>query len=379
MKTKTMLISQHSRICLTIAVLAILCLAATPDISAQAPELEFIVGDTVIGANPTLNIILRNYIDTVESFRFWLQLDRPDVARFITDGVTLSDTTWWQCIEVIDWDCVDSVEVTDSVHNNPAYPWDMMYIDTRISYLAALDTVNTLIGGWEYVDARSIGGQGYDLFVQAEADRDSPPVTPGIGYPQYGDVPLIKLNLEALPLPEGEDFAEARVLVMTDQLDYFLFRDEHGDSLCVYPHDVPDTTFFRCNIWVPDGEDSICVNYERVYEPPYDSIDIRMFSVPYLDTTCFRTQDGSIIIGEPWMSGDANQDGYQNLLDMLLIIQELYTPGGQELPVFNLDFNCDCEGNLLDILAMIDWLYYYHEPAHPCTMPEWESKCGPIE
>ncbi len=119
----------------TIALVLLGIPAFAPNASAQAPEVEFIVGDTVIGTNPTLNIFVRNYLDNVESFRFWLKLDRPDVAQFITDGDTLSDTTWWQCIEVIDWDCVDSVDVSDSVRNNPEYVWDMMHVDTRVSYL----------------------------------------------------------------------------------------------------------------------------------------------------------------------------------------------------------------------------------------------------
>lgn len=363
------------------AVIAVLCPALAPDVFAQVPEVELIVGDTIIGANPTLNVFMRNYLDSVESLRFWLKLDRPDVARFISNGDTLVDTTWWQCLEWIDWDCIDSLDVSDSVRNNPEYPYDRMYIDTRVSFFDALDTVNTLISGWEYIDVRSLGGEGYDLLIRATADLDDPLTTPGIP-PQYGTVPLVKLNLEALPLPPGEDFAYANVIVEKDMIDLMpIFCNENNDSLCVYWHDVPDTAFYRCYLWLPVGEDdSICAGYERVFEPPYDSIDVRYFSEPYLYLSCFYIQDGTVIIGVPLWSGDANADGSYNLLDILMIIQELYTPGGLELPTFNIDFNCDCEGNLLDVLAMIDWLY--SEPPHSarsCTIIEWEAKCGPIE
>src|SRR3989304_2389754 len=209
------------------AMLAIILLAAPMTSMGQFYDLEVQVGDTVgypATQNSVISVYMKNYSDTVAGFELWLMLNRPDRIFFQTNLDTVIDTTRYRCTQYSGPTCVDTVIVSlywvctqysggncidsntqigyyrcdqvqgDSCVDSTFIPgFDWMKIDTTYPFTGNIDTVGTLTSGWEYIQTRSLGGEGYDIKITAQANQIPPPYKRGIGFPQYGATPLIKL------------------------------------------------------------------------------------------------------------------------------------------------------------------------------------------
>jgi hypothetical protein len=345
---------------------------------AQMPDLEVVVGDTTGMSgqqNSVISVFLRNYADTVAGFELWIQLDRPDRVIFKTDSVTLIDTTFYVCMEMSGGQCIDTAIASDYWVNNqwtlgiwrcnhyaPSNPdsctdstfdagYDWFIVDTVDALLGNVDTTGTLISGWEYLQTRSIGGEGFDLKITAFANTLTPPYTKGIGFPQYGTKPLIKIRADIFTIPDTATERTVKMMIQAKTLDNFAFSNEKGKLIGVLTDTIPDTNFYRCDEWY----DGTCMAWSRVTEPPYDSLKIDTVLIGYLDTNKVYTGDGSLII-LGGRCGDANRDTKLNLLDVSKIINYLYRHGA-EPDLFLSNCNGDKKLNLLDVSAIINYLY----------------------
>ncbi|MBN2227470.1 MAG: hypothetical protein JW763_08900 [candidate division Zixibacteria bacterium] len=81
----------------------------------------------------------------------------------------------------------------------------------------------------------------------------------------------------------------------------------------------------------------------------------------------------------PYKCGDVNADFSVNLLDVLALIDYVYNEGPEPPVMMMADVNGDGEVNLLDILRYIDKLYVYPNPGLHCVVPhdDYQTGCLP--
>ncbi len=392
------------RLALILPVLCVLIFATAP--SSHAYDLEVLVGDTsgLPGTqNSVISVFMRNYTDTVAAFELWLVLSNPDILQFQTNTDTISVLRYWACdeydgavctsyVEVSDywvcqqyegencvdsalilgfWHCLDTNALGDCIDSTFLPGFDSTSIDTVAAQVGNLDTVGTLISGWELVDSRSLAGTGYDLKITAstEVPPISPPFVPGIGYPQYGEIPLIKILGDIKPIADSATNRTVDIKIEANSLNNFSFSDEDGNGIGVITEEIEDTLWWECQQWVDPPDNTICYNYKRVSVGPSDSFSLDTILVGHLDTTAVFLKNGSLTVLRG-LCGDANHDNNVNLLDILFLISSIYGSGPDPDNPLLADCNCDGQAganiNLLDILYLIGFLYDVpHGPA-PC-------------
>ncbi len=333
-----------------VLMVTVLSVVFTGTTQAQVVELVLDVGDTsaLPGEQVIIPVYLSNYFDTIAGFNFWVQLDRPDIMRFNTVIIDIVDTTYWQCTEWIDELCFDSMMV------GAGDAWDFLHIDTNEVDAGGFETSGTLVSGWEWVDARSLGGTGHDLNVVGLADLPPPPVTPGIP-PQEGGV-LIKLVGTVYDIPDTMTERTVNIHVQTSTLDHFSFSDPWGNSLGIVCDSIPDTSFWLCTQWA--GE--VCLNWQRVYGPPYDSISIDGYDIYcHLDTSIVHVFDGSVtvLVPPPPLYGDVNCNGSVDIADLVYFVDYMFL-GGPPSPCEE-NFDCDDDGEITiaDLVCLVEWMF----------------------
>jgi len=420
-------------------VLALLLLIA-PSAHSQLPDLIVQVGDTtaVSGAqNTVISVYMDNYHDTVAGFNVWLQLDRPDILIFQTNVDTVIDTTRWLCLgydTIVTDSCVDSIHVTgdsiawrcdeyqgdictdstmvpiDSTHDwtHPAV-WDWFNIDTNEVLIGSIDPSGTLVENWEWVDARSLSGYGTDLNIAGIADLPAAPTTPGIA-PQSGGL-LIKLMADVLDIPDTLSDRSVDIMIQSNFLPHFNFSRPDGTTIGILQAEVPDTNFWRCELWAG----STCLTWKRVSSPPYDSLQIGVDTISYIDTAnvwlidgalsiypppdgkcCFGNTDDSILYCDTmihwacdtmpndyshwteagdcavpceWgICGDVDNDGQPpNISDLIFLVDYMFLGGEQPNPLQVADLQCSGDIDISDLIYLVDYMFQ-GGPA-PCEDP----------
>jgi len=253
--------------------------------------------------NVVIPIYMKNYSDTVAGFMLWLQLDRPDIMQF----------------------------------------------------QEVFDISGTLISGWEYVDVNSLGGHGYDILVVGLANLPTPPNMPGIGYPQLGEIPLVKVVANVYDIPDTMTERTAAIYINTEFIGHFNFSDQDGNSIGIAYDSILDTNWFVCTQW--SEPDSICLNWEQVSGPPADSMEIHWDSLAYLDTTRVIVTDGSMTVLNT-ICGDVNgSGGVANIADLTYLVDYLFKAGPPP-PVWQAA-NIDGENgvNISDLTYLVDYLF----------------------
>ncbi len=330
-----------------VLMVTVLSVVFTGTTQAQVVELVLDVGDTsaLPGEQVIIPVYLSNYFDTIAGFNFWVQLDRPDIMRFNTVIIDIVDTTYWQCTEWIDELCFDSMMV------GAGDAWDFLHIDTNEVDAGGFDTSGTLVSGWEWVDARSLSGNGHDLNVAGIANLFPPPMTPGIP-PQEGGV-LIKLVADVYDIPDTMTERTVIIHVQTGTLDHFGFSDPWGNSIGLSCGWVPDTSFWLCTQWA--GE--VCVNWQQVSGPPYDSTSIDSSWVCVLDTNAVQVLDGSVTVLLPPLYGDVNCNGSVDIADLVYVVDYMFL-GGLPSPCEE-NFDCDDDGliTITDLVCLVEWMF----------------------
>ncbi len=377
--------------CALLATLGLTFTLGVTRVEAQ-PALVVDVIDTVAlpnTQNAVISIFVDNFSDTVAGVELWIQLDRPDVIVFKTNIDTIPDTTLWLClagafpactdsIQVFDtiryWscqnpigavppNCLDSIEVADTTLGYDWFttnPYDFLHVADLEIILGSFDTSGTLMSGWEFVDARSLGGQGFDIKISALANQAALPQTPGFG-PQTDGV-LIKLLADVI-LDDTATDRTVTMRIVSSTLNNFSFSDELGNSIGIVTDSVEDTAFWFCEQWNPFSPFN-CLSYIRVPTPPFDSTSIDTILVGHLDTTKVFLSDGSLtILAQPQcICGDVNDDNKKNIADVTFMIARVFTGGaaptcGGVESNLGADPNGDCKFNIADITYMIAWIF----------------------
>lgn len=354
-----------------VAFVLISCLAGTA--SAQGGGVQFIVdvGDTTgyYGEqNSVITVYLNNFEQEIGAFTLWLRLSRIDLAKFQTDIDTVVDTTYWHCIDGTAEDCMDKVTFVESLHGAWDPNFDFTEIDTIEALIGNLDTVGTLIQGWEYVETRNIDNNGNDIRVTALANvQGDGHYTQGI-QPNENGV-LFRLRADILPEPDSVDtLPRANLEVISDAKQWFVFSRPDGVAIGYYPVEVPDTNYWRCLDW--DGPD--CIEWEPVQLcNPCDSIEYGVDSIAELDTTEVVVIDGSITaLIKPYVCGnvDNDPDDIVDLGDVLYLANAVFLGGPPiEIPeTANTDCSSDGIIDLGDLLVLANGIFL-GGPA-PCTL-----------
>ncbi len=356
------------------------------------PDLIVDVIDTVAlphTQNTVISVFVDNFSDTVAGVELWIQLDRPDAIVFQTNVDTLPDTTLWRCltgtfpncsdsVQVFDtiryWrcqnptgavppNCLDSIEVADTLLGYDWFttvPYDFLHVADQEVIIGNFDTTGTLMSGWEFVDARSLGGQGFDVKISALANQAALPVTPGFG-PQTGGL-LIKLLADVI-LDDTATDRTVNMRIVSSTLNNFSFSDEQGNSIGITTTAVEDTAFWFCEQWDP-FDFTNCLSYVRVPTPPFDSISTDTILVGSLDTSKVILLDGSLTILTPPACdcGDVDDNGRKNIADITYMIARIFSGGPSpmcggvpsNLPA---DPDGNCRFNIADITYMIGWIF----------------------
>lgn len=399
-------------------------------------DLEVLVGDTTGSSgedNSAISIYLKNYTDTVAGFNLWIQLSQPDIMEFQTsldvieydvhyiytdwdssnppvpiDSVVASPT--WVCTNWSGPDCIDSVSKLgyyqctnysgDNCIDSVFVEWiegvDPVYTELKEAFVGNIDTVGTLVQGWEMITTRSLTGNGQDMLITAFADQAKPPPdtrTPGIGYPQYSGTPLIKILGDIFPMDDTVTNRSASVMIEASIIDYFGFSNEDGTSIGVISEEIEHYTYYMCEQWlIPD---EICMYWNRVMETECpqpagcDSIAVDTILHGYLDVDkcCDPTGEDCITQIEEWqcpsqfggtgvwhdgkikigygsitvlrgICGEVDGIDGMNILDVVYLINYKYKGGPPPINMGMADMdNCSGDINILDVVYFINWKY----------------------
>lgn len=340
-----MFFSRNSRWASVLCVaLAVAGMGAFGQLQAQTPDLTIRVDhDTVCPGtqNVPIGVYMSNPNDSVVAFEMWVQLDRPDIMVFQTELDTFIDTSYWQCLEWSGPVCVDSLHVPDWE------PWDFFHIDTSVMYFGHVDTTGTLISGWEFLSARSLGGMGTDLDVVGMARQFGP--ADSLAIPPQQDGLLLKMIADVFDPPDTMTDRTANILVQTDLLQHFCFSDPQGNCIGLTYDTIPDTTFWVCLEWLEDS----CLQWAQVSTPPYDSISIDWIVDPVLNVDI---ENGSVtIMSALW--GDIDMNGRWDIGDLVYLVDWFFNGGPEPTCPFEADCNGDGEIDISDLVCWVENIF----------------------
>ena len=322
------------------------------------PQIVVSVGDALVNPgqhNVPITVSLSNFVDTVAGFNLWIRCTSPDIILFQTDIDTVIDTTYWECLQIVGEDCVDSA-ITSAEGN-----WDFFYVDTNEVSPGFIQTTGTLTANWDVMQAYSLG-DGHDLNVAGYADYPGGEVKTGIG-PQVGGV-LFRMLADVYNIPDTATNRSVELQIEYHALNHFNLARPNGTSIGIAYRQILDTNYWVCVQWAGDS----CVQYERTQGPPYDLMEINPDSVPYVDTTVVILNDGTIDVAQPPQYTCGNIDGVEpatiNIVDLTYLIQYLFANGPEPIPLEAGDINCDSGSgsgdglvNIIDLTAMVAYLF----------------------
>ncbi|MDD5427001.1 MAG: hypothetical protein PHN52_11040 [candidate division Zixibacteria bacterium] len=360
-------------------------------VTSQAEDLYVKVGDTIGNSgekNSVISVFLSNWEDDVVAFTLWLQLDKPNILYFQTDTMTIVDTTHWVCT---DWEgpvCTDSIagnadtlywrcikyekdhlgqdSCVDWILVSPDSPYTWMqlpdsplivHIDTLVAEIGNIDTVGSLIGGWDYVGTRSYSTDKHDVKVTAIANTIGGSTGRKIPAGQYNGL-LFRLLGDINTIADDDTNRYVEIRIESHALQHFIFSRPDGSAIGIHTMEVPDSNLFRCVLWSGVPYESPCMAYDRVTKPPYDSVAYVMDTVAYLDTLEVVIDEGSLTV-LAGLCGNCNNDPNDiiDISDITFMIAALYL-GGPQPEIFRLcDMNCDDLMDISDITATISYLY----------------------
>lgn len=276
----------------SVALCAVLVLAAVPSSLAQIPDITIDVGEIIVMPGDTdvhIPIYLSNMVDDIAGFNLWIQLDRPDIMRFPTVRDTSYDTTKYICIQ---WSGDDCIEQRLAL---PGETPDFINVDTFIVDYAEAIEVGTLSDGWS-ISPRSLSGNGTDILLTGMASLYEPEQVISAG--QSGGI-LIYAVAEILPtVPDTLTDRVVTMMIQTVFKDHFGLSRPDGSSIGWVPTEVEDTLCYECLQWGPPPYDDSCMMPNRIsYVVPElcEWIELDTVTVQALDTFAVKVYDGSAI------------------------------------------------------------------------------------
>jgi hypothetical protein len=289
---------------------AVLCLVTPVSYVQAEPEVEIVVGRAAGlpgDLSFDLNVYLRNYVDTIAGFELWFVMDRPDVAGFVLK----------------------------------------------------VDTVGTLVSNWDYLDCRSVSGQGLDSKVTGMVDISAPFTKRGIP-PQNGRKPLLSLQV-SIPKSPGP-LADTAFVHLVPVVENFGLATPDGRSVGITTCVEYDTTYLVCTQWLED----LCLHWEEVSGPPCDTFVLTPHEVYCVDTIdVIHLVSGFVRVGDS-LCGDIDEslDGLITMADLTRLIDNLFiTLAPVRWPTLgNVDGSADGLITMSDLTRMIDHLYITLSP-----------------
>ncbi len=303
-----------------VLVISVFSLAQAEPESPNSPIL-WVAVDNATG-NPgqldaVISVNLANLQDSLAAFTIWLKLNRPDAMRFKVDTVLRMGTP--ACV-------------------------------------GFLDTSNTLMKGWEYLETTSLAWDGTDLAISGIANANGGPTAVKLPLaPQTGGTMFrVYCNITNIP----DTMTERSVIIQIEEnfLDKFIFSRPDGTAIGVYNEIRPDTQCWHCNLWNPPGT---CLSWSKIPTGPCDSTAIVPDTVPRLDTSLVWAFDGEMVIGPGCcvdVTGNVNMVGIVDISDLSALVSYL-TGGGYVLPCPK-EANVNSAGivDLTDLSALVSYL-----------------------
>lgn len=263
------MLSCVSRIAIAALFLALLSVAGRSTL-AQTHRLEIRVDDlyrfSPLPPRGEIEVKITNPTDSIAGISLWLKTSRPNIMRFRTSGFS---------------DYQDSVG-------------------------------GTILGDWEYLQARSLTGDGSDIKITALAEGNLvPPINRGIG-PSSASRLLVRLPYEIIPGTDTIADPYVQILVDTESPVTFGFSTPTGLTIPCFDTAAP---------------------------------------IPILDTTAVGIQNGGLYVEHCscLADGDINGDGVG--LSVGDLVNTLRTVDGMVDPpdsLCHVDFNGDCTVDTAD-------------------------------
>ncbi|MCK4625155.1 MAG: hypothetical protein KAV00_07590 [Phycisphaerae bacterium] len=285
--------------------LAVILLSIAEIAPAQDPVLEVRVMDTTAESgsqNVSISIYMKNFADTVAGFALWLQLDRADLM---------------------------------SLH-------------------LEVDTVNTLISGWEYVESRYGSSEPHNLRIVGLADFPGPPITPSIA-PQNGPLPLVRIRADIANILDTTTDRTVQ-MVFALAIKNFAFSDPYGQVIGTVRDSVPNTAYYACQAW----EGNTCLEWELVEGPlePFDSMFVYWDYFSYYDWDRVLVHDGSLTVTGGYVCADLNNDFFPaDISDLVFLVDYMFLGGPPPLPLQA----ADCDGNgqidISDLVYLVEFMF----------------------
>lgn len=303
-----------------ILVLSAFSLVLAEPQSPNAPILTIAVDNVGVfpgQQNVLISVNVANVTDSIAGFTLWLKLHRPDMANFKIDTVIIGGNS---------------------------------------AVVGFLDTSNTLLKGWEYLDSRSFSGNGQDLLITgiANVNGGPPAVKLPLGPQNGGTLFRAYMNVKNIP----DTMTDRSVFIQIEELflDKFTFSRPDGTVIGIYNEIRPDTQCWRCTFYNPPGT---CLSWSKFPEPPCDTTIIVPDTAPKLDTSQVWAFDGEIVIGPgccQGVTGNVNMSGIVDLSDLSALVSYL-TGGGYVLPCSK-EANVNSSGivDLSDLSSLVSYL-----------------------
>lgn len=246
-------------------------------------------------ATVTIPVWLDNPEDTLAGFEVWFRIATSNMLNFDTTIDSIYDTLYWNCLSGVWPACSDSELVIDTSGGYDFFSVELFEVNG-----GSFDTSGTLISGWQFIHAGSLGGQALDMKIVGLADNISPPFNPGLS-PQSGGI-LLNLIATLLPIPDTLSARTVIIEVIALPLDNLSFSDQNGTTLT---HEVFSG------------------------------------SVTILWPTCCDT------------SGDANHDGKANISDVTFLIARIFASGAAPVCCEGGDADGSGKVNIADVTYLI--------------------------
>ncbi len=272
---------------------------------AQDPLLEVRMMDTTAESGSqsvSIPIYMKNFADTVAGFALWLQLDRADLMSF-------------------------HVEV---------------------------DTVNTLISGWEYIESRHVSSEPHNLRIVGLANWPAPPNTPGIA-PQNGPLPLVRMRADIANILDTTTDRTVR-MIFNLTLENFAFSDPYGQVIGTVRDSVLDTAYYACQAWAGNT----CLEWELVEGPqePFDSMFAYWDYSSYYDWDRVLVHNGSLTVTDGYVCADMNNDSFPaDISDLVFLVDYMFVGGPPPSPLQAADCNGDGQIDISDLVYLVEFMF----------------------
>jgi len=233
--------------------------------------------------------------------------------------------------------------------------WLQLSHNGVIEFHEDIDTVGTLISGWEVLDVRYLTGQPFDVKVTGIADNPhSGGSTPGIS-PQQEDLPFYYLIADVYDLPDTSQSRSVEIIVQHHNLDHFSFADEEGNAIGLMTETLYDSTFLRCIEW--DGGD--CLSWIEVPVPPYDSLIVDTSTVVRVDTSLVFVDHGLVEVLQTFVCGDVDgSGGIPIIADVTYLVGFMFQAGPPPPNMETADVdNSGGVPNINDLVVLVKYMF----------------------